>query len=55
MTKRKKLAKEALKNPEMFSYGELAFFQKWLEERKRLKQEAKDHRNSEDRVTDQKT
>lgn len=37
MTKRKKLAKKALKHPEQFSYGELAYFQKWLEEHKQMK------------------
>lgn len=37
MTKKKKLAKEALKHPELFSRGELAFFQRWLEERKARK------------------
>jgi len=31
MTSKKKLAKNALKHPELFSWGELAFFQKWLE------------------------
>jgi hypothetical protein len=43
MTKRKKLAKEALKNPELFSQGELAYMQLWLNERKRLKSEKKQH------------
>jgi hypothetical protein len=38
MTKRKKLAKKALQNPELFSRGELAFFQRWLDERNRLKE-----------------
>lgn len=37
MTKRKKLAKQALNSPEKFSYGELAYFQKWLEEHKHAK------------------
>jgi hypothetical protein len=37
MTKRKKLAKEALNHPENFSYGELAYFQKWLDEHKHMK------------------
>lgn len=37
MTKRKKLAKRALKHPERFSYGELAYFQRWLEEHKQQK------------------
>ena len=37
MTKRKKLAKTALKTPEMYSPGELAYFKMWLNERKRMK------------------
>lgn len=37
MTKKKKLAKKALKHPDLFSFGELAFFQRWLQERKALK------------------
>ena len=37
MTKRKKLAKQALNSPEKFSYGELAYFQKWLDEHKHAK------------------
>ena len=41
MTKRKKLAKTALKTPELFTRGELAYFQRWLDERKRLKEEEK--------------
>jgi hypothetical protein len=41
VTKRKKLAKEALKNPELFTQGELAYMQLWLNERKRLKSEKK--------------
>lgn len=34
MTKRKKLVKQALKNPENFSFGELAYFERWLAEHK---------------------
>lgn len=41
MTSKKKLAKEALKNPELFSFGELTFFQKWLEFRRQHKAEKK--------------
>lgn len=41
MTKKKKLVKKALKNPEMFSHGELQFFQRWLQERKLRKAEKK--------------
>jgi hypothetical protein len=37
MTKKKKLAKNALNHPEDFSFGELAYFKRWLEERKRRK------------------
>lgn len=37
MTKKSKFAKKALKHPEFFSYGELAYFQRWLDERKRRK------------------
>lgn len=43
MTKKKKLVKEALKNPELFSQGDLAYMQLWLNERKRLKSEKKQH------------
>lgn len=38
--KKKKLVKEALKHPELFSPGELAFFDRWLFEKK-LKKTAK--------------
>ena len=38
MTKRKKLAKEALKHPEKFLPAELRYIQLWLEEKKRQKQ-----------------
>ena len=41
MTSKKKLAKNALKHPEMFSLGELSFFQKWLDFRKLHKKEKK--------------
>lgn len=37
MTKKKKLVKSALKHPELFSQGELAYMLMWLEERKRVK------------------
>jgi hypothetical protein len=37
MTKKKNLAKNALKHPEDFSFGELAYFKRWLEERKHRK------------------
>lgn len=41
MTKRSKLVKKALKNPSLFSIGELSYFSKWLEEHKRAKKEKK--------------
>lgn len=41
MTSKKKLAKKALENPELFSWGDLAFFQMWLDKRKKHKQEKK--------------
>jgi hypothetical protein len=37
MTKRTKLVKKALKNPSIYTEGELSYFAKWLQERKRLK------------------
>jgi hypothetical protein len=37
MTKRSKLVKRALKNPTLYSEGELAYFNKWLQEHKKLK------------------
>ena len=37
MTKKRKLAKNALEQPHMFSQGELAYFQLWLKERKARK------------------
>jgi hypothetical protein len=38
--KTKKLVKDALKHPERWSWAELAFFKKWLAQRK-AKKEAK--------------
>mgnify|MGYP006294952731 FL=1 len=35
--KTKKLVKEALKHPELYSWAELAFFKHWLEQRKARK------------------
>jgi hypothetical protein len=35
--KKKKLVKEALKHPELFSPGELAYFDRWLFEKKQKK------------------
>ena len=37
MTSKKKLAKNALKHPEMFSPAELSYFQLWLKSRKERK------------------
>ena len=39
MTKKKKLVKKALKTPEMFAPAELAYFQLWLEAKRRAKEE----------------
>lgn len=39
--KKKKLAKEALSHPELFSQGELAYFEMWLRERKEKKDRKK--------------
>ena len=41
MTKRTKLAKDAIKHPELHTYGELAFFRRWLDEHKKAKAERK--------------
>ena len=41
MTKRTKLAKDAIKHPELHTYGELAFFRRWLDEHKKAKVERK--------------
>jgi hypothetical protein len=37
MTKKNKLAKQALEQPHLYSQGELAYFQLWLKERKARK------------------
>ena len=42
MTSKKKLAKNALKHPEMFSPAELSYFQLWLKARKERKEREKD-------------
>lgn len=39
--KTKKLVKDALKHPERFSWAELAFFKRWLQQRKLRKQQKK--------------
>jgi hypothetical protein len=38
MTKRKKLAKEALKHPEQFTPAELRYMELWLAEKERQKE-----------------
>ena len=35
--KKKQLVKQAIKHPELFSAGELAYFDYWLNEKKRIK------------------
>ena len=37
MTKKRKLAKNALENPDLFSQGELSYFALWLKEKKARK------------------
>lgn len=37
MTKKKKLVKNALKNPEAYAPAELLFFKLWLEQKKQQK------------------
>ncbi len=44
MTKKHKLAKQALGRPHLFTEGELAYFRLWLKERKARKA-AKKHQN----------
>lgn len=44
MTKKKKLVKEALKHPEMYSKEELTYFQMWLRARKLRKEKEKTER-----------
>ena len=39
--KKKKLAKNALEHPEMFTQGELSYFKLWLQERKEQKKRKK--------------
>ena len=47
MTKRKKLAKEALGHPELHTFGELAFFRRWLDEHKKAKVRRKNEKLKE--------
>ena len=42
MTSKKKLAKGALKHPEMFSPAELSYFAMWLKSRKERKEREKE-------------
>jgi len=37
MTKKRKLIKQALKKPGLYTFGELVFFQTWLKHRKERK------------------
>ena len=39
--KQKKLVKKALEHPELFTEGELAYFDRWLWQRKQRKKAAK--------------
>lgn len=41
MTSKKKLVKEALKHPSLYSWAELVYFKEWLKQRKRRKDEKK--------------
>lgn len=41
MTSRKKLAKEAIRNSTLYSPAEVAYFERWLSERKKNKQNSK--------------
>lgn len=45
--KTKKLVKDALKHPERWSWPELEYFRKWLEQRKARKAEKKAKKNAE--------
>lgn len=45
--KKKKLVKEALSNPELYAPGELAYFDRWLLEKK-LKKAAKINKDKEE-------
>lgn len=40
MTKKKKLVKEALKHPELYSQGDLQYFKLWLSNKKKNKKVA---------------
>lgn len=37
MTKKKKLVKQALKNPELYTQAEIQYFQLWLKSKKQQK------------------
>ena len=47
MTKRSKLAKKALKNPSLYTDGELSYFAKLLQEHKRAKSLKKQKQSEE--------
>jgi hypothetical protein len=43
--KKHKLAKNALKHPELFAPAELAYFRKWLEHRAQRKEQEKQNKD----------
>ena len=47
MTSKKKLAKDALKHPELFAPAELAYFERWLRARKERKEAEKQARRDD--------
>jgi hypothetical protein len=47
--KKHKLAKNALKHPELFAPAELAYFQRWLQQRAERKRLEKEMRQGEDK------
>jgi hypothetical protein len=49
--KKHKIAKNALKHPELFAPAELAYFQRWLQQRaERKRREKESHRENSDEV-----
>ena len=47
--KRSKLAQRALKHPELFSGGELAYFERWLAERRERKEKEKSEKQKKEK------
>lgn len=47
MSKTKKLVKEALKHPELYTEGDLMYFRMWLKLRKERKERKKEERRSQ--------